>query len=63
MTTNPLLAKLTDRQIIRKGDLAVRNEHELTMAILDCLGEIDRRSLYLGEGYSSLFAYCTTRGN
>ena len=55
------LATLTDRQLIRKGDIAVRTSHELALEILDCLIEIDQRSLYLKHGYSSLFDFCTRR--
>ncbi len=40
---------------------AVRNEHTLLISILERLNEIEKRSLYLEEGYSSLFAFCTCR--
>ncbi len=55
------IERFSDSQVIQRADRAVRNEHELTIAILDCLIEIDRRSLYLTEGYSSLFDFCTRR--
>ena len=58
---NPAFSTLSDEQIIFKGDRAVRNEHELVMAILDYLNEIEGRSIYLKEGYSSLFTFCTRR--
>ncbi len=58
---NPVLADLSNDQLIRKCDTAVRSEQELGIAILDYLNEIERRSLYLKEGYSSLFDYCTRR--
>ncbi len=64
MTTKKMdsvLATLSNHEIIRKGDRAVRNEHALLVSILECLNEIERRSLYLEEGYSSLFAFCTFR--
>ena len=60
---NPRLAALTDAQVVRSGDRAVCSRHELAIAILDCLIEIERRDLYLKEGYSSLFAFCTLRWN
>ena len=62
-TMNRVLAKLSNKQLIQKGDRAVRTRHELAIEVLDCLIEIDRRSLYLSEGYSSLFNYCTRRWN
>ena len=55
------LSRLSNRQIMKKGDLAVQKRHELAIEILDCLIEIDRRSLYLKEGYSSLFDFCLRR--
>ena len=58
---NRVLATLSNDQLIRKGDRAVRCRHELAIEILDCLIEIERRSLHLEEGYSSLFDYCTRR--
>lgn len=57
------LSRLSNRQVIQKGDRAVRSRHELAVEIIDCLIEIERRSLYLKEGYSSLFSYCTRRWN
>lgn len=44
--------------LLRLRDL-VRRSAELTAAVLIHLGEVDARGLHLGEGYSSLFAYCT----
>lgn len=34
-------------------------EREATVAVVAHLAELDRRRLYLGEGYGSLFTYCT----
>jgi hypothetical protein len=34
-------------------------EREATAAVVAHLAEVDRRRLYLGEGYGSLFSYCT----
>ena len=58
---NRVLAALSNDQLIRKGDRAARNRHELAIEILDCLIEIEQRELHLEEGYSSLFDYCTRR--
>ncbi len=56
-----VLAKLSNHEIIRKGDRAVHSRHELSIEILDCLVEIEGRSIFLKEGYSPLFDYCTRR--
>ncbi len=63
MTTKmkTVLAGLSNVEIIQRGDRAIRNEHELTVVLLECLNEIERRSIYLKEGHSSLFAFCTCR--
>ena len=53
--------KLTDAQLVARADLAVRREHASIIALLESLAEIDRRTLYLAQGYSSLFDYCTRR--
>ena len=34
-------------------------ERELLVEFLACLGELDKRKLYLELGFTSLFAYCT----
>ncbi len=64
MTTKKIdsvLAKLSNHEIIQKGDRAVQSRHELSIEILECLVEIEGRSIFLKEGYSSLFDYCTRR--
>ena len=37
------------------------DERRTTAELLALLAELDLRKLYLGEGYSSLFTYCTQR--
>ncbi len=64
MTTKKMkrsIEQLSNNAVIQEGDRAVRNEHALLISILKCLNEIEKRSLYLKEGYSSLFAFCTCR--
>ncbi len=56
-----VMAELSNVEILKRGDRAIRNEHALLISILECLNEIEKRSLYLKEGYSSLFAFCTCR--
>jgi hypothetical protein len=55
---NPL-SSLSDSQIINRLDTLVQKERETTLEVLCHIIEMDRRSLYLGRGYASLFEYCT----
>ncbi len=52
-------ANLSDRDLIAEVKNAAANERSATAALIALLGEFDDRRLYLGEGCSSLFAYCT----
>jgi hypothetical protein len=54
---NPLTS-LSDSQIIRCLDDLVQKERETTIKVLLHIIEFDRRKLYLGIGYSSLYNYC-----
>src|SRR5438874_10008379 len=53
------LAALTDRQLLVQVKTLVASEREATANLMASLAELDERRLYLGEGFSSLFAYCT----
>ena len=59
MTTLPLLESLSDDELIAETKRLVAAEHVATAALLRSLIEIDARRLYLREGCSSLFTYCT----
>jgi hypothetical protein len=61
MTTNnsTALADLSDREILAQTHDAVRCERVATAKLIALLMELDARRLYLGEGCSSLFTYCT----
>ena len=59
MTALPLLDMLSDDQLIAETKRLVSNEREATAALLRALMELDARRLYLREGCSSLFTYCT----
>ncbi|MDQ7844823.1 MAG: hypothetical protein RB145_13865, partial [Armatimonadota bacterium] len=53
------IGRLSDGELLaRVRDLAQR-EREGTAALIAHLAVLDRRRLYLREGYSSLFTYCT----
>ena len=50
---------LSDREVLARVHDAVRNERAATARLVALLMELDTRRLYLGEGCSSLFTYCT----
>jgi hypothetical protein len=61
MQTNLLasLSVLSDHDLLERVRSLTTREREATAALVAHLAELDERKLYLGEGYSSLFAYCT----
>jgi hypothetical protein len=50
---------LSDRDLLNHIALAVEAERRATAHLIALLVELDARRLYLGEGFSSLFTYCT----
>lgn len=50
---------LTDDQLLGEVQALARRERHATVHLIAALTELDRRRLYLGQGYSSLFVYCT----
>lgn len=57
--SNLSLASLTDAALLNETARAADAERHATADLVALLAEVDRRRLYLGLGYSSLFAYCT----
>jgi hypothetical protein len=55
----PLLTSLTDDQLVARVTMLAAHERRATAALIAALAELDTRRLYLGQGYSSLFVYCT----
>jgi 5-methylcytosine-specific restriction endonuclease McrA len=53
------IAQLSDRDLLNAVARAAANERHATVELLRLLAELDTRRLYLGEGCSSLFSYCT----
>ncbi len=53
------LATLTDEQLLLRVKTLVASEREATAQLIASLAELDARRLYLAEGFSSLFSYCT----
>ena len=59
--TSPIqsLARLSDDELLATVKRLAASECRATAALVRSLMELDVRRLYLGEGYSSLFTYCT----
>jgi len=53
------VARFSSRELLARVKDLVAHEREATAVLIAHLAELDRRRLYLGEGYSSLFTYCT----
>jgi hypothetical protein len=54
-----LFANLSDTELITEASRLAARERQATAALIRCLMEVDARRLYLGEGCSSLFTFCT----
>jgi len=52
-------ARLSDAELLDRVVHIAREEREATVELVAHLGELDARRLYLGEGFGSLFSYCT----
>jgi 5-methylcytosine-specific restriction endonuclease McrA len=59
MTTMTSLAHLTDMDLIGEVKALAESERQATAVLIASLAELDSRRLYLREGCSSLFTYCT----
>jgi hypothetical protein len=53
------LESLTDEQLLLKVKTLAALERKATAQLIASLAELDARRLYLGEGFASLFNYCT----
>ena len=58
-STNQSFADLSDDELLATVKGLATSERRATAALVRSLMELDVRRLYLGEGYSSLFTYCT----
>lgn len=61
MTTifDPMISSLSDDQLLSNLKALACVERQATAQLIAVLAELDRRKLYLGQGFSSLFTYCT----
>jgi hypothetical protein len=57
----PLVSQLPDRELVDVVSNLAAAERRATAALVEALAELDARRLYLEEGYSSLFTFCTER--
>ena len=55
----PLVEELSNVELLAEAARLASREREATVALIRCLMEVDTRHLYLAEGYSSLFTFCT----
>jgi hypothetical protein len=59
MTTIFPVAHLSNEELLAEIKSLAARERHATAELVASLAELDERRLYLGEGYSSLFTYCT----
>src|SRR5262245_60221909 len=52
-------ASLSDERLLAEVEVLAARQRNVTVALVASLAELDVRRLYLGLGFSSLFAYCT----
>ncbi len=55
----PIFRDLSDSQVIAEVDRLAKSERGATANLVAAIGEMDVRRLYLGQGCSSMFTYCT----
>ncbi len=53
------VAQLSNQELLARVTQLAEGEREATASLIAHLAELDARRLYLAEGYSSLFTYCT----
>jgi hypothetical protein len=56
---NDTIHQLTNKDLLQEVKALAARERRVTARLITILGELDVRRLYLAEGYSSLFTYCT----
>jgi HNH endonuclease len=59
MKTIHVSAELSDKALLAEVKRLAEHERVATADLIAILAELDARRLYLGEGCSSLFSYCT----
>ena len=59
MTTLETVSHLSNAELLAAVKSAAQDERNATARLVALLAQVDQRRLYLGEGCSSLFTYCT----
>ena len=59
MQQNPILKDLSDSQLLAEVSRLTQLERAAIASLVAALAELDARRLYLGQGCSSMFTYCT----
>ncbi len=54
-----VVARLSNQELVARVKHLAQREREVTASLIAHLAELDERRLYLAEGCSSLFTYCT----
>jgi hypothetical protein len=52
-------SRLSDAELLAAVRRLAHSEREATASLVSHIAELDARRLYLGEGFSSMFTYCT----
>ena len=58
-TSDLTTSALSDEQVLSSVKSLACAERRATAQLIAALAELDRRKLFLGQGYPSLFNYCT----
>ena len=53
-----MFEKIQDEILLTECKLAVQREKQSTSQVLEYLSEIDKRRLWIKEGFSSLYDFC-----
>ena len=61
MKTTLPYTTLSDADLLAEVERLAQCERDATVQLIASLAEIDRRRIYLAQGFSSLFTYCTQR--
>jgi hypothetical protein len=59
MSREHLLGSLSDDELLRRLTALMDQHRQIESEVVAHISEVDERKLYLGEGCSSMHAYCT----
>ncbi len=58
-SSSPCFEDISDQELLRDLKQLIVRDRKLEAELLAHLAEVDVRKLYLNEGFSSMFVYCT----